>query len=241
LKLVKKPSKIKQMPTAKHLHQIWLGPKPRPQAAMQTWQDKNPTYTYTLWTESDLFPLRNQKLFDAFHNVYPAQADILRYEILALHGGVYADADSVCLRSLDDQFTTPDLWVIAENANGLIANSFIGATADHPIFDAVVNELAQIDPIAIAAEDRTELLRSAWVLTGPCCLSEVMKAEWFAKNPRPNNFGDVQIYPNYYFLQPQQRIPAAPATTAYACHWHGSTFSTYDDPSVEQAALSFGK
>ncbi len=37
----------------KIIHQIWIGPKPRPSKFMETWAKKNPDFEYILWNEDE--------------------------------------------------------------------------------------------------------------------------------------------------------------------------------------------
>jgi mannosyltransferase OCH1-like enzyme len=63
-------------------------------------------------------------------------SDLMRYEILAAHGGV--DADSVCLEPLDDLLHL-NSFAVFENEQiypDRIANGFLGANAGHPLFAA---------------------------------------------------------------------------------------------------------
>jgi mannosyltransferase OCH1-like enzyme len=88
----------------KIIHQIWLG-SPVPEcfkAFMKSWELHHPGWTYILWTDEKVktLTLYNQDLFDAATN-FGEKADILRYELLYFFGGVYADCDQECLRSLD--------------------------------------------------------------------------------------------------------------------------------------------
>jgi len=65
----------------------------------------------------------------------------MRYEILNEHGGVYVDADSICVRPLDDWLLAPRMfaaWESEEHRPGLVANSFIGSAPHHPALDAIV-------------------------------------------------------------------------------------------------------
>ncbi len=102
------PSKIKALDKLlipKKIHQIWLGPKKIPdkyQEYSKSWQKLHPKWEYKLWTESDIekwdFP--NKDLFDKASS-YQEKADILRYEILLKHGGLYVDMDMKALQSFD--------------------------------------------------------------------------------------------------------------------------------------------
>ena len=215
------------MALSKALHQIWLGPTRCPIEAITTWKTKNPQAVHKLWTESDLasFPMRNRRLFDAFHGVYHAQADILRYEILYQQGGIALDADSVCIRELDEKFYAPNhgAWACSENQNGLIACGFMGAEPKHPLFDAILAELSQLDVAAIAAEDRETLHGAAWVLTGPCCLSEVVKA---TKIP-------IDLHPGHWFFPTHHDgTEYKGEDQPYSYHWWGTTHRSYENPVV---------
>lgn len=60
-------------------------------------------WTHRLWTDADVdsICLRNQHAYSAAPN-YGQKSDILRYELLERHGGVYVDVDMECVRPLDD-------------------------------------------------------------------------------------------------------------------------------------------
>ena len=61
-------------------------------------------WTHVLWTDAEVAPLldslRNKQAYLAAPN-YGQKADILRYELLQRHGGIYMDVDMECVRSLD--------------------------------------------------------------------------------------------------------------------------------------------
>ena len=109
----------------KIIHQIWLGPCPAPKTEMRTWKDRHPGWEYRLWDEeaiSRCWPdgLYNQKQFDWMQELC-GKADIARYEILHRFGGFYADADSVCLRPLDDWLLDNDSFACHEFGGGCCA------------------------------------------------------------------------------------------------------------------------
>ena len=69
---------------------------------METWRRMHPDWDYRLWTEANLpRDFTNQHLIDEEQS-YPAMSDYIRYELLFRFGGVYIDADSYCLRPIDD-------------------------------------------------------------------------------------------------------------------------------------------
>jgi len=164
--------------------------------------------------------LRHWPLFEAFHDVYHAQADILRYEILQQFGGIYIDADTTCVQPLDDRFLTVEegVWASAENTQGLLANGFMGARAQHPLLSAILDDLGKIDVAAIASEARAELYGAAWVLTGPCCLSEVVKATQIP----------IRVWPEHYFVpEHHDGTKYEGDGPVFGRHWWGTTFRRY--------------
>jgi len=220
------------MTIPRKLHQVWLGPRRCPIEAINTWRDKNPSFEHKLWTEEDLpnLTLRNRNLFDAFHGVYHAQADILRYELLYQLGGMALDADSICVRPLDDRFfdtnVTEGAWACSENKSGLLACGFIGGEAGHPLFNALLNELQNLDVEAISNETREELHGATWVLTGPCCLSEVVKAGKL----------NIRVFPGHWFFPTHHDgTEYTGEDQPFAYHWWGTTHKSYENPVVIDA------
>lgn len=90
------------------VHRIWLDdPLPEPFARNgERWGELHPGWrVIDRRDRAQLPPLRNQQLFDRARELYPAdwkrfEADLLRLELLWLHGGVYADTDVTPRRHL---------------------------------------------------------------------------------------------------------------------------------------------
>jgi len=95
----------------KVVHFIWIGPKPFPRDSVEnirSWIGKHPDWTFKFWTDRDR-PLPHKqmqlsriqdfqfiKLYDCYKKSdnYGEKSDILRYEILYQHGGIYVDGFS---------------------------------------------------------------------------------------------------------------------------------------------------
>lgn len=187
----------------RRLHQIWIGSRPAPTAWLRTWREKHPDWEYRLWTNDDLvsFPWRCRKQIDAMSEMC-GKADILRYEILQRYGGVYIDADSVCVASLDDSFLVHHAFASYEHEilrPGLISNGTIGTEPGAPFLEEILN----------AIETR-ELKGRAWESVGPKILTE------FAH--------DLHIYPARVFLPTHLSGVEAPGSTpVHAVQFWGST------------------
>jgi mannosyltransferase OCH1-like enzyme len=88
--------------TWKHSHLRWPL-----SACVQSFQKWNPHWRHVMWTDADCENLIRERLpeFLPFYLSYPPgilRADIFRVVVLYIEGGVYADLDMECLRSLDE-------------------------------------------------------------------------------------------------------------------------------------------
>jgi hypothetical protein len=132
------------------LHRIWFGPSMPPEFERygEAWQRLNPHWEIRLWTEDNLPPLTNQRLWDAAPDLVESglvnrmRSDIARYEILLAYGGLYVDTDFEPLRPIDGLIADHDMFAVAENQS-LIANGFVGCTPDHPFMRHIVERLPE--------------------------------------------------------------------------------------------------
>lgn len=121
----------------KMIHIIWIGPKPFPyQENYDSWVNLNPEFKVKLWTDMNIPTLHNKKAF-GYMKSYAAKADILRLELLYRYGGIYADADSRCLRSIYPLISGLRCFGMTGN-RGNVANGFLGSVKKHPAFEKLV-------------------------------------------------------------------------------------------------------
>lgn len=87
-------------------HQIWINRSnpalPQEYCAYRdSWLQRHPGWEYRLWNleNLDFVPTRLDLVQSA--PSYAQMADVLRYEILHRHGGIYLDTDFECLRSIE--------------------------------------------------------------------------------------------------------------------------------------------
>lgn len=172
------------MSIPKIIHQIWLGDKNiKPTNLIQTWIDMNPSWTHILWTEENMFELECMKQFNEMHH-YSGKADILRYEILYRYGGFFIDADSECIRSLEDFLCDNQTFACYENEEvrpGLVANGYLACTPQNPIIYTLINHIKHINNIN---------MYEPWIITGPRLLTKVIE-----ESSLP-----FTIYPSHYFI-----------------------------------------
>lgn len=137
------------------IHQIWLGPRPIPEAYfdwMQAWANLE-GWEYHLWTDAEVqgMPMYNRDLYDLATN-YGEKSDILRLELLLQYGGVYVDADYECLdqKRFEEFHRSFDLYIGFEALlHGCIqrfrlfqlCNAIMAARPHHPLIDDLVTNL----------------------------------------------------------------------------------------------------
>lgn len=195
------------------LHQLWIGPQPRPAALMETWRQKHPDWEYIEWNEARLADMQfeNQRHIDSLSE-WCGKADLMRYEILFRYGGVFVDADSECLRPLSDTFLENDFFACWEHetvAPGLVAVGYLGATPGNRLLRLIMDRLKSL-PNAVGGP--------AWQTVGPQLLSDTI-----CEHAYP-----ATIYPSHWFI-PEHHTGATytGSDPVYARQHWGSTRQNY--------------
>jgi len=217
----------------KIIHQFWVGDKEVPMEWINTWKEKNPNFRHMLWTEKEIDKLNlvNRDKYDTFYKdkCFNGCSDVARYEILKKYGGVYIDADCVCLESFEDApFMKEDFFVAYEgdehyfsgetslrkeqidkyeNVVRRLATSPIGTRPDHPILDKCIDEIGKAKEIY-----------PPWRKVANVMLTRVVK-----------DF-DVKILPPYMFFPThhdgfKNKIDGK----VYSDHYFGTTKKLYKD------------
>lgn len=203
----------------KIIHQIWIGPHPKPTNMLNTWKDKHPDFEYILWDEEEI-KKRNIK-FICQHRIdemeeWCGKADIMRMEILYNYGGIYIDADSFCIEPIDGLLEKHNAFAAYENEQvrpGLVANGNMAFPSHHPLCKAAITLIFHNK---VSFRDTK---RRAWMNTGPMLLTNLLKA---------SNFNDVNILPSYYFLPLHcTGLRYAGHSKVYAYQEWGSTKQNY--------------
>lgn len=131
------------------IHQTWKS-KSMPQGminAMNSWKNLNPDYEHRYYDDNDVmnyvnnfdctgFNFDKNKLLTAFNKINSGagKADIFRYLIMYNIGGVYADADTVCLKSITNNINPQNYTFVTGNDRyRYIHQWFFLCTPKHPI------------------------------------------------------------------------------------------------------------
>ncbi|MEM9694310.1 MAG: glycosyltransferase [Myxococcota bacterium] len=177
-------------PPWRTLHFIWVGDESKcPHHCIQSWREKNPGWSFRLWRNEE-YRAESWRLKSQMEEMWPTQlcgvADMMRYEILYRHGGFFIDADSICLRPLDDWLFQHDSFACWENERlrpGLIANGYM-------FFRHPGDELLRVMIEALETQ-RGIGQKQAWVTCGPNLLTMAWK-----KLPRH----PMTVLPSHYFI-----------------------------------------
>jgi len=128
------------MSIPKIIHMIWIGQKPFPyQKNLNSYKKHHPEWTIYLWTDKNIPKMTNQRIYDSIP-IFATKADILRLEILAKYGGVYVDADSICLKPLDTLVKNEDCF-FSTNWKGKIEINFMGCTPSNKLMETLIKKL----------------------------------------------------------------------------------------------------
>ena len=170
----------------KTIHQIWVGPKKRPQRLIDSWKQMHPDWEHRLWTDEDVPSFRNSDKIASIEE-WAGKADVMRYEILLNHGGFFCDADSLCVRRLDDWLLDRECFAGFENEKvrpGLVANGYIGAVKGCPLMQKLV------DGIAAKPISNRETGKMAWQTVGPVYFTETIMQQRYP----------IDIFPSWMFI-----------------------------------------
>jgi len=110
------------------------------------WQRLHPDWAYRLWSDAELPELRNQDLWDRAGELCPGfegqlRADVLRYELLEMHGGVWVDVDFECLKPIDDLLDGVSCFAAWEIQGRVVNNAILGCEQGEPFMDQLVDDL----------------------------------------------------------------------------------------------------
>lgn len=187
----------------KVLHHVWLGggtPPDEHLAHMESWRRLNPRWQLRLWTDQDApippFARRARHVAE--------RADLVRYEILRRHGGVYADTDVECLRPIDALVEGTQVFAGYE-IPGRLCNAVMGGVPGHRAFQRLVG-LAE---------------RTVGIGVYPGATATIFLTRVFEPEPEATLFGPEVFYPYLWFEPPpgHTSFPNSYAVHHWAKSW----------------------
>lgn len=208
------------------IHIIWVGDESkRPENCIQTWRDLHPDWEVKIWGNIEL---KEYGWYNARHmkEMAPRElngvADMMRWEIIYNEGGLVVDADSACIRRLDNHLLEHDAFACWENElarPGLIAAGYVGASAGNEFIGQIIMDINK----------ETSVIKDmAWKTVGPLRLTEAYKK--YAYMP-------LSILPSHYFIPEHfSGIKYTGNGPIYARQYWGSTRRIYD--TLHQAKIA---
>lgn len=178
----------------KKIHYCWFGGRELPdeyKKYIESWQKCCPDYEIIRWDESNYDVTKNQYMKQAYDNKkWAFVSDYARVDIIYQQGGIYLDTD-VELVSNFDEFLKWDLFCGFENTTAVNWGVGYGAVRGNEILKEVLDEY----------EKRYFLKENGSFDLTPCPIlqSEVMQKHGFVMNGKPQNIGNIAVYPSEYF------------------------------------------
>lgn len=178
------------MKIPKIIHIVWIGDETKtPWQMIETWKLQNPLWKVVVWNNASLKKTKwlNQKHINAMINTgrLCGAADIMRYEILFTHGGFAVDADSVCIRPLEEWLFDSQVCASMENEiarPGLIANGYLASEPHSALIAELVMRLKK---------KKTVTDNLPWIVTGPKFLTDTV---------RELEYANISCWPSHYFI-----------------------------------------
>ena len=208
------------MSIPKIIHQLWIGSKQSPINLMNTWKNKNPDFEYIYWNEDEILKrgivFKCQDKIDDIQEIN-GKADIMRWEILLKYGGVFLDADSICIEPIDEELLNKKCFASWENEEarpGLIATGTMGFPKEHPLVEKAI-EWIQNNEVSLHKSGMY-----AWQTVGPGLLTRMYNT---------GDFNCLHVFPSYYFLPIHYLgVEYKGHRKIYAYQLWGSTKKNYD-------------
>lgn len=202
----------------KDLHIIWIGDQAkRPDNCIRTWVERNSGWNVRLWGNDDL---ASYGWHNAGHMRKMASrelngvADLMRWEILYNEGGFVVDADSTCVRPLDDWLLEHDAFACWESElarPGLIAAGYVACRAGNELIGQIINDIHAESSVTRGM---------AWETVGPKRLTDAH---------RRHGYTNLTVLPSHYFIPEHfSGVCYSGSGPVYARQHWGSTRRIYD-------------
>ncbi|WP_347854015.1 glycosyltransferase, partial [Planktomarina sp.] len=178
--------KVGSTPIPKKLGHIWIGDRQPPLEWMETWKQKHPDWDYQLFDNSYLSSRRwrcEAQIAEYMkRRQYAGVSDLMRYEILLEQGGFLPEADSICLRNVDELFVLPSLYTAYEHETKTrrFVSPFYASSPGHSFLAQILDEISQL---------QAKSLLTPFKSVGSRALRDFIKK----RNP------DISIFPSYFF------------------------------------------
>lgn len=214
------------LPIPKVIHIIWIGDETkRPDNCISTWIKMNPTWKVQVWGNEELATygwINGEHMKAMAEKELCGVADMMRYEILYNEGGFAVDADSVCVRSLEDWMLECEAFACYENElvrSSLIAVGYLASVKENPFIGQIILDI-KAEPSVVHD--------MAWKTVGPIRLTTTYLNLKYA---------NLTVFPSHFFIP--KHFSGAEYTGSgpiFAKQLWGSTVGSYDTLHLELVA-----
>lgn len=204
---------------------------------MATWSNKlgsndnnNTHWEYRLWddNENDEFvKTKYPQFYKLYHDLpYPInRVDFVRYLYMHAFGGFYADADTICLKSIEPLRTQGHI-ILGEHTFYLtrfVECAFMGSVPGHPFWLEMIEAIQEATYHPTITQRLSSNLPSMAVMTqtGPLLFGQVVKRAMARDHKH-----QIKLFPPHIFYPTPDGLPYP--TDSYIVHmcngsWVGST------------------
>eukprot|EP00448_Togula_jolla_P005294 CAMPEP_0170620132 /NCGR_PEP_ID=MMETSP0224-20130122/27894_1 /TAXON_ID=285029 /ORGANISM="Togula jolla, Strain CCCM 725" /LENGTH=660 /DNA_ID=CAMNT_0010946283 /DNA_START=1 /DNA_END=1980 /DNA_ORIENTATION=- len=206
------------------LHQTWFGDLTKaPKTLMEGCKQMHLGWSYMLWTQHEMTWLQNQKLFNASWTTYNLASDIVRWEILARFGGVYVDADSECLKSMEpllEELEDSELECLAANESeemmpGLVDSGTMACKSDSVSMKIMVEGM------------QARASSAPWMQFGPGYLTDALSHPLYSSMLSFMLLNSRTFYPAHHSNFQNFPVSKVDLSVSYTYHHWGTTFESY--------------
>jgi hypothetical protein len=195
------------------VHRVWLGDDEMPErhrAFGETFVEHHPGWTMRLWTDADLPTLDIGETECARARTSAELSNLVRYEVLSRHGGIYVDTDVECRRSFEPLLRGVGAFAGLEMP-GRVGNAVLGSVPGHRAFTRAARECRSTLGLGAHSPDAN----------GPYFLSLILEQE-----PGVRILEQLAFYP-YLWTEPDRAGDSFPH--AYAVHHWSASWKTSKD------------
>lgn len=174
------------------------------------WRRLHPDWEYRLWGAGDVPALRNQDLYDRAEELCPGfegqlRSDVLRYELLLEHGGVWVDTDFQCLQAIDDLLDGVSCFAAWEIQGRVANNAILGCEPGNAFMARLVENLP------------------ASVLSGKSIRPSKISGPHYLTAQYRGHEAELTVFPQAWFYavacNELDRLATPPAPEERARHW----------------------
>jgi hypothetical protein len=174
------------------------------------------------------------------HNRYSAYSDFFRFRVLKKYPGWYFDADTVCLKSVEDfealQKHNKNFIIGAERDDTLLAGTSVLYFNNLDILDTIIERQARYLSDILLSEHR----QVGWTDFGPPlltkCLVDINK---FSELIPSNYFYKIPSTSAHLFYQAPSDNTVNSLSDSYVAHWWGSNAIYNSTNSIEESLISY--